>query len=85
MYTTGKGGHRFKPGPGEWLSIFLKTAMRNYVYQFSLIDTRPLHGMAHVCQKHGIKLLTYGTLVRATSKILPIRERTPYDCSGQRF
>ncbi|EJD05263.1 Aldo/keto reductase [Fomitiporia mediterranea MF3/22] len=30
--------------------------------QFSLIDTRPLHGMDHVCEKHGIKLLTYGTL-----------------------
>ncbi|THH04176.1 hypothetical protein EW145_g5711 [Phellinidium pouzarii] len=30
--------------------------------QFSLIDTRPLHGMAHVCEKHGVKLLTYGTL-----------------------
>ncbi|KIM37685.1 hypothetical protein M413DRAFT_448219 [Hebeloma cylindrosporum] len=30
--------------------------------QFSLIDTRPLHGMADVCQKHGLKLLTYGTL-----------------------
>ncbi|KAI0270402.1 Aldo/keto reductase [Gloeopeniophorella convolvens] len=29
--------------------------------QFSLIDTRPLHGMADVCEKHGIKLLTYGT------------------------
>ena len=32
--------------------------------QFSLIDTRPLHGMVDVCQKHGAKLLTYGTLVR---------------------
>ncbi|KAF4622886.1 hypothetical protein D9613_002422 [Agrocybe pediades] len=30
--------------------------------QFSVIDTRPLHGMADVCQKHGLKLLTYGTL-----------------------
>ncbi|KZT21740.1 Aldo/keto reductase [Neolentinus lepideus HHB14362 ss-1] len=30
--------------------------------QFSLIDTRPLHGMASVCEKHGMKLLTYGTL-----------------------
>jgi hypothetical protein len=32
--------------------------------QFSLIDTRPLHGMADVCEKHSIKLLTYGTVVR---------------------
>ncbi|KAJ7364680.1 NADP-dependent oxidoreductase domain-containing protein [Mycena albidolilacea] len=30
--------------------------------QFSLIDTRPLYGMADICTKHGIKLLTYGTL-----------------------
>ncbi|KAJ6514612.1 NADP-dependent oxidoreductase domain-containing protein [Mycena vulgaris] len=30
--------------------------------QFSLIDTRPLHGMTDVCQRHGVKLLTYGTL-----------------------
>lgn len=30
--------------------------------QFSLIDTRPLDGMGHVCNQHGIKLLTYGTL-----------------------
>ncbi|KAI0061333.1 Aldo/keto reductase [Artomyces pyxidatus] len=30
--------------------------------QFSLIDTRPLHGMADVCEKHNVKILTYGTL-----------------------
>ncbi|KAG6848842.1 hypothetical protein H0H93_013562 [Arthromyces matolae] len=30
--------------------------------QFSIVDTRPLHGMADVCEKHEIKLLTYGTL-----------------------
>jgi len=30
--------------------------------QFSLIDTRPLHEMANVCEKHNVKLLTYGTL-----------------------
>ncbi|KZV87327.1 Aldo/keto reductase [Exidia glandulosa HHB12029] len=30
--------------------------------QFSLIDTRPLHGMCAACVKHGVKLLTYGTL-----------------------
>ncbi|KAL4062828.1 NADP-dependent oxidoreductase domain-containing protein [Scleroderma yunnanense] len=30
--------------------------------QFSLIDTRPLHGMSDVCERHNIKLLTYGTL-----------------------
>ncbi|KAI0730180.1 Aldo/keto reductase [Fomitopsis betulina] len=30
--------------------------------QFSLIDTRPLHGMADVCERHNVKLLTYGTM-----------------------
>lgn len=30
--------------------------------QFSLIDTRPLHGMADVCERHHVKLLTYGTV-----------------------
>jgi len=30
--------------------------------QFSLIDIRPLHGMGDVCEKHNVKLLTYGTL-----------------------
>ncbi|KAF8659467.1 hypothetical protein AX16_001834 [Volvariella volvacea WC 439] len=30
--------------------------------QFSIIDTRPLHGMADVCQRHGLKILAYGTL-----------------------
>ncbi|KAF9494682.1 Aldo/keto reductase [Pleurotus eryngii] len=30
--------------------------------QFSLIDTRPLHGMADVCDKHDVKILAYGTL-----------------------
>ncbi|EIM84488.1 Aldo/keto reductase [Stereum hirsutum FP-91666 SS1] len=29
---------------------------------FSLIDTRVLHGMADVCERHDVKLLTYGTL-----------------------
>lgn len=30
--------------------------------QFSLIDTRPLTSMAAVCEKHNVKLLTYGTV-----------------------
>ncbi|CAE6427336.1 unnamed protein product [Rhizoctonia solani] len=30
--------------------------------QFSLIDVRPLHGMADVCERHNLKLLTYGSL-----------------------
>ena len=31
--------------------------------QFSLVDIRPLYGMADVCERHNVKLLTYGTLV----------------------
>ncbi|CAI0641792.1 unnamed protein product [Colletotrichum noveboracense] len=30
--------------------------------QFSLIDSRPVVRMAEVCEKHNVKLLTYGTL-----------------------
>ncbi|EIW62990.1 Aldo/keto reductase [Trametes versicolor FP-101664 SS1] len=30
--------------------------------QFSLVDIRPLYGMAEVCMKHNVKLLTYGTM-----------------------
>ncbi|KAI1101260.1 aldo/keto reductase [Jackrogersella minutella] len=29
--------------------------------QFSLVDTRPLQKMVHVCEKYGLKLLTYGS------------------------
>lgn len=29
--------------------------------QFSLVDARPLQKMVHVCDKYGLKLLTYGT------------------------
>jgi hypothetical protein len=31
--------------------------------QFSLIDSRPIFGMAKVCQTYGLKLLTYGSFV----------------------
>ncbi|KAI0820528.1 Aldo/keto reductase [Trametes gibbosa] len=30
--------------------------------QFSIIDVRPLHGMQDVCERHGIKVLAYGSL-----------------------
>ncbi|PPQ97320.1 hypothetical protein CVT26_006638 [Gymnopilus dilepis] len=48
--------------------------------QFSVIDTRPLHGMADVCSKHGIKLLTYGTLCGGflSDKWLGCSEPDPY-------
>ncbi|KAF8956849.1 NADP-dependent oxidoreductase domain-containing protein [Flammula alnicola] len=48
--------------------------------QFSLIDTRPLHGMADVCEKHGLKLLTYGTLCGGflADKWLGCPEPDPY-------
>ncbi|TBU41689.1 aldo/keto reductase [Dichomitus squalens] len=37
------------------------TIVSNQV-QFSLIDVRPLYAMAEVCNRHNVKLLTYGTL-----------------------
>ena len=38
--------------------------------QFSLVDLRPLHGMSDLCKKHNIKLVTYGTLVSETRRML---------------
>ena len=35
--------------------------------QYSLIDQRPRFAMAEVCEKYGIKLLTYGTFVSDTN------------------
>jgi len=29
--------------------------------QFSLIDSRPLYGLSQVCEKYGLKLMTYGS------------------------
>ena len=43
------------------------TYIRTFLSQFSLVDLRPLYTMAGVCQKHDLKLLTYGTLVNDTS------------------
>ncbi|KAI0049080.1 Aldo/keto reductase [Auriscalpium vulgare] len=47
---------------------------------FSLVDTRPLHGLADVCERHGIKLLTYGTLCGGflADKWLGAPEPDPY-------
>ncbi|KAJ7759580.1 NADP-dependent oxidoreductase domain-containing protein [Mycena metata] len=52
--------------------------------QFSLIDTRPLHGMAEVCIRHGVKLLTYGTLCGGflADKYIGLPEPEPYSESG---
>lgn len=41
-----------------------------HLHQFSLIDQRPTLGMADMCHKHGLKLLTYGTLVRSDEAFL---------------
>lgn len=50
-----------------WKESFLLTSglcnYQTFFLQFSLIDIRPLFGMADVCKRHGVKLLTYGTLV----------------------
>ncbi|KAJ6589454.1 NADP-dependent oxidoreductase domain-containing protein [Mycena capillaripes] len=46
----------------EICTKFPGVVVSNQVQQFSLIDIRPLYGMADVCTKHGVKLLTYGTL-----------------------
>jgi hypothetical protein len=61
--TTG-GGKKKRPKKTSLMFIII-------FIQFSLIDTRPLHGMADVCEKHNIKLLTYGTFVRIALPPLP--------------
>jgi aryl-alcohol dehydrogenase-like predicted oxidoreductase len=38
--------------------------------QFSLFDARPLFKMSEVCQKYGVKLLTYGSFVRQNRKLV---------------
>ncbi|KAJ6629814.1 NADP-dependent oxidoreductase domain-containing protein [Mycena sp. CBHHK59/15] len=50
--------------------------------QFSLIDTRPLSRMIAVCDKHGIKLLTYGTLCGGFLADKWIGEPEPHPYSG---
>lgn len=44
--------------------------------QFSLLDSRPLQKMSAVCDKYGIKLLTYGSFVRTARAILGTRGRS---------
>ncbi|VDB88466.1 unnamed protein product [Peniophora sp. CBMAI 1063] len=58
-------------------------AIATHQVQFSLIDTRPLHGMNDVCCRHGLKLLTYGTLCGGflSDRWLGQAEPDPY--SGQ--
>lgn len=49
----------------EHVELFIKEGIpiaSNQV-QFSLVDTRPLAKMVPVCAKHGVQLLTYGTLM----------------------
>ncbi|KAJ7894798.1 NADP-dependent oxidoreductase domain-containing protein [Mycena leptocephala] len=45
----------------EICARFPDTIVSNQI-PFSLIDTRALYAMADVCTKHGVKLITYGTL-----------------------
>ncbi|EDN07410.1 predicted protein [Histoplasma mississippiense (nom. inval.)] len=44
----------------EVISVGVKVATNQV--QFSLIDARPTYAMAKACERHHIKLLTYGTL-----------------------
>ncbi|EER39519.1 conserved hypothetical protein [Histoplasma capsulatum H143] len=44
----------------EVISVGVKVTTNQV--QFSLIDARPTYAMAEACEKHHIKLLTYGTL-----------------------
>ncbi|KAB5590893.1 Pyridoxal reductase,chloroplastic [Ceratobasidium theobromae] len=57
LHTPRPTRNRLQPGPGA-----SSPCDAHLTRQFSLVDTRPLDGMADVCQKHAIKLLTYGSL-----------------------
>ncbi|GME34750.1 Aldo keto reductase [Neofusicoccum parvum] len=46
----------------EHMEIVLREGIDIKTNQFSLIDSRPIFKMAAVCEKYGVKLLTYGTL-----------------------
>lgn len=45
--------------------------------QFSLVDARPLRRMTETCEKYGLKLLTYGTLVRHIHTYIPASPPPP--------
>ncbi|KAJ7511002.1 Aldo keto reductase [Mycena galericulata] len=49
---------------------------------FSVIDTRALYALAEVCTKHGVKLLTYGTLCGGFLAEKWIGEEEPDPYSG---
>lgn len=78
MHRARARRHRLQPSPGHSLSLRVPLSRSRPLspsrVQFSLIDTRPLHGMADVCERHGVKLLTYGTLVsRRAARAQPDR------------
>lgn len=64
MHATRTRLHRDEPGTSKYDMGLVHVHHLIARVQFSLIDTRPLDGMVHVCEKHDVKLLTYGTLVR---------------------
>lgn len=46
--------------------------------QFSVIDSRPLKRMVQVCEKYGLKLLTYGSFVSIVRCKVPFVQVTLY-------
>ena len=72
MHESGAWRYNHKPGSGKPAPgklAFCILTVTDHPLQFSLIDLRPLFGMVCVCQKHNLKLLTYGTLVSDTTRV----------------
>ncbi|KAJ3008290.1 hypothetical protein NUW54_g3211 [Trametes sanguinea] len=46
----------------EICTVLGQGSIASNAVQFSIIDVRPLHGMNHVCERHDVQLLAYGTL-----------------------
>ena len=46
------------------LNVHGKVGMVSNQIQYSLIDQRPKFAMSEICNKYGLKLITYGTFVK---------------------
>jgi aryl-alcohol dehydrogenase-like predicted oxidoreductase len=57
--------------------VFAGIPMASHQVQYSLLDRRPERGMADVCERHGIKLLCYGSLAGGFLSERWLRQPTP--------
>ena len=65
------------------VSISKVSREQSLTSQFSLLDSRPLMYMCDICDKYGLKLLTYGSFVGVPLQIQPGMSLTV--CSAAAF